>query len=375
MVSLRTISIYASLLLLAGQGAALAAPSPALSSSSQIAQSLPTSLSRLATRRVRSDLASRLNVSPESLQTIEVTPQTWPDQCFGLGRPNQRCMGGEIRGWQVQIASAQQMWTYRSDRFGHRFKLEPLAAAPDFGTGDFSIETSRRLLQTVADQVDKPVDSLQVLEVQAATWNGCLGIYISDMACIAIALAGFRTVITDGQTIWVYHLNETGDQIAQNEAASGVNSSLSVSFRPIDMPPEPGNDQIVFQSQLSGDLTGSVQKTVLTADGQLYREQTRFLDGGQTVREELKTLTAEEVQTFRNQLEQHRFVNFNRLRYLTEAAFADYPTTRLQASFASVEYIDLEAENLPPDLQATIAAWDELKKGGPGTLKLQTNQP
>lgn len=116
MVSLRTVSIYASLLLLAGQGAALAAPSASLSSpASQIAQSLPTSLSRRATRRVREDLAGRLNVSPEGLQIVEVTQQTWPDQCFGLGRLDQRCMGGEIRGWQVQIASAQHMWIYRSD--------------------------------------------------------------------------------------------------------------------------------------------------------------------------------------------------------------------------------------------------------------------
>ena len=362
MMSLRTVGLYASLLLLAGQGTALTAPAASLSApASQIAQSLPTS-SRLATRRVRSDLASRLNVSPESLQIVEVTQQTWPDQCFGLGRPTQRCMGGEIRGWQMQIASAQQMWTYRSDRFGRRFKLEPLAAAPDFGTGDFSLETSRRLLQTVAEQVNKPVDSLQVLEVQSAIWDGCLGVYMPDMACTAIAWAGFRTLITDGQTTWVYHLNETGEQIAQNETASGAGNSLSVSFMPVEEVPESSDDQIVFQSQLSGDLTGSVQKTVLTADGKLYREQTGPLNGGQKTREALTTLTAEEVQTFRDQLEQRRFANLNRLRYLTEAAFADYPTMRLQTAFVSVEYIDLEAENLPPDLQAIIAAWDKLSQ-------------
>ncbi len=362
----RSISVYASLLLLAGSGAALAAP--ALSSNlisfardrttTQVAQS-PSASSHIATRRVRNDLASRLNVSPKSLQVIEVIQQTWPDQCFGLGRLDQRCMSGEIRGQQVKIASAQQLWTYRSDRFGRRFQLEPLTAAPDFGTGDFSIETSRRLLQTVAEQVNKPVDSLQVLEVQAATWSGCLGVYVPDRACTAIAIAGFRTLITDGQTIWVYHLNETGEQIAQNETASGANNLL-VSFTAVDEVPEPSDSEIVFQSQLRGDLAGSVQKTVLTAKGQLYREQTSPLNGGQPMRENLKTLTAEEVQTFRNQLEKHRFVNFNRLRYLTEAAFADYPTTRLQASFASVEYIDLAAENLPPDLQAIITAWDDL---------------
>ncbi|WP_155523814.1 hypothetical protein [Nodosilinea nodulosa] len=365
-MSLRTVGICASLMMLASQGAVLAAqpsaPMPLAASdrAAQITSPAPGSFSRTVPLRVQRDLASRLNVAPNSLQIIEVTPQTWPDQCLGLGRPNQRCMGGEVQGWQVQVASAQQMWTYRSDRFARHLKLEPLAAAPDFGTGDFSIETSQRLLQTVAQQVNRPVDSLEVLAVQPATWNGCLGIYEPDRACTAIAIAGFRALITDGQTVWVYHLNETAEQVAQNETASGAGDALMVSFAPVDTAPDSIDSQIVFQSQLSGDLAGSVHKTILTTDGQLYREHTSYLNGGRVVREDLKTLTPAEVQAFRQQLEQHRFANFNRLRYLTSAALADYPTTRLQTAYAAVDYIDLEAENLPPDLQAVIAAWDEL---------------
>lgn len=374
-MSLRTIGICAGLLMAIGQGSPLAAQSlspnsfaagngpfrPASNySPTDMAQSQSASLPRSIARRVQRDLASRLNVSPERLQIVEATPQTWPDQCLGLGRPNQRCMGDDVSGWQIQVVSAQQMWTYRSDRIGRRLKLEPLTAAPDFGTGDFSAETSQRLLQTVAEQVNQPIERLEVLEVQAATWDGCLGVYEPDMACTAIAWAGFRTLITDGETLWVYHLNETGEHIAQNGTASGVGNALTVSFAPIDGEPEPADPQIVFQSQLSGDLAGSVQKTVLTADGKLYREQSRYLDGGQTTREELGTLSPEAVQAFRELLEQHRFANFHRLRYLTEAAFADYPTTRLQTGYVGVEYIDLEVNNLPPDLQAIIAAWNAL---------------
>ncbi|WP_346290873.1 hypothetical protein [Sphaerothrix gracilis] len=368
MVSPRTVSFYASLVLLVAGGSAIAAQASSLQSAPtstiQLTQTpANTSPVRLLTRRIQQDLAQRLNVSPSSLQIIEATPQTWPDQCLGLARPNERCRGGEVRGWQVQVASAQQMWTYRSDRFGTRLKLEPLAAAPDFGTGDFSIETSQRLLQAVAEQVNQPIDRLSVLEVQSATWDGCLGVYQPDLACTAIALAGFRTLVSDGQTVWVYHLSEDGEQIAQNPTASGAQLPLLVSFMPVEESLSPDDDlgvEVVFQSQLSGDLAGSVQRTVLMADGQLYREQIRPLDGGQPVREQIATLSAEEVDAFRRQLEQHRFSNLNRTRYLTEAAFADYPTIRLQTPYASVDYIDLAIEQLPSDLKAVITLWDDL---------------
>ena len=364
-------------MMLVGQSAALAVPSVSLLSAvasdgsyrlvsdhraTQLAQATSTPIPRSVARRLQQDLASRLNVSPESLQVVEATSQTWPDHCFGLARPNERCMGGEIQGWQVHFASAQQMWTYRSDLTGQRFRLEPLTATPDFGTGDFSIETSQRLLQTIAEQTEQPIANLEVLEVQSATWDGCLGIYAPDIACNAIAWAGFRTLISDGQTVWAYHLNETAEQIAQNGTASGASDALTVSFMPIENSLEPTDCQVIFQSQLSGDLAGSIHKTILTADGKLYRELSNYLNGGQTMREDLKTLTAEEVETFRQQLEQHRFFNLNRLRYLTTAAFADYPTTRLQMGLASVEYIDLEVDNLPPDLQAIIAAWEALSQ-------------
>ncbi|MGA1133662.1 MAG: hypothetical protein ACO31I_15635 [Prochlorotrichaceae cyanobacterium] len=373
MVSFSTIGVSAGLLLLMGSDAAIAkvpteqfATYPAPHSqpftlpTTSVAQTLTGSPSKLLQLRIQRDLSRRLNVSPNSLQIIEATPQTWPDQCLGLARPYERCLGGTVNGWQVQVASAQQVWIYRSDRFGQRLKLEPLTAAPDFGSGDFSVETSRRLLETVAEQVNQPVNSLQILEVQSAIWDGCLGIYFPNQACTAIAMAGFRTLITDGERVWVYHLNENADQITQNATASGAQQPLVVSFAPLENTPEALDNQVVFQSQLSGDLAGSVQRMVLMADGKIYREQVRPIGGGEPTRELIKTLSAEEVEAFLNQLEEHRFPNLNRLRYLTEAAFADYPTTRLQASYASVEYIDLEVEKLPSDLREIVRRWNLL---------------
>jgi hypothetical protein len=367
MLSLRTASFCAGLILLGGFSTAsaqsLSTPEPAPVVISQ-AES-PRPLSPLVSRRIQRDLAQRLNVAPESIIIIEATPETWPDQCLGLARPNQRCMSGEVRGWRVQVASAQQQWVYRSDRSGRRLAIEPLAGTPDFGNGDFSAETSRLLLEAVSQQVDQPLENLQILEIQPATWNGCLGIFEPDQACTMIALSGFRAIVSDGQTRWIYHLSEDGSQIAQNTTASGAQSPLQVMFIPIEVDPPAElalDPQIVFQSQMTGDFSGAVNKTVLLADGTLYREQSQLTSNGlseptQTV---IKTLSADEVEAFQTLLNQQRFPNFDRIRYITDAAFADYPMTQFQTPSIEVAYIDLEIENLPASLREIIAAWEQI---------------
>jgi len=48
------------------------------------------------------------------------------------------------------------------------------------------------------------------------------------------------------------------------------------------------------------------------------------------------------------------------MRYLTQAALADCPITQLQAPKIAVEYINLEVDNLPPELRSIIAGWQAL---------------
>lgn len=322
--------------------------------------------SRALSQKAQRDLAARLNVPAREIQILEVTAQTWPDQCLGLARPNERCMGGEVRGYRIQLASSQQQWAYRSDRTGRRLVMEPVAGGADFGSGDFSVETSRRLLETVSNDTGQSIRQLKILEVQGAVWNGCLGIFEPDRFCTEIAIAGFRTLISDGQQVWVYHLSEEGSQIAQNATASGAQLPLRVLFTPVDNPPPAIAETVVFQSQLSGDFAGSVSRVFLTTDGHIYREQTRPPGGGTPTRELIKTLSPEALARFQTQLQQQRFPNFNGLRYVTEAVFADYPTTSLQAPGIGVDYIDLEIDKLPADLKAIIATWESLIQPGSG---------
>ncbi len=378
MISFRTASFCAGLVIL-GSGtltifsersadATPAFPSEALSTASTasaVAQNQPSqTISRLLRRRIQRDLAQRLNVAPNTIAIVESTPKTWPDQCLGLARPTERCRGGEVRGWQVQAMSAQQQWVYRSDRTGQLLRLEPLAGTPEFGSGNLSAETSQRLLKAVSEQVNQPLTKLQILEVQPATWNGCLGIFEPDQACTQQAISGFRTIIGDGQTTWVYHLNENATQIAQNTTASGAQGEVKTTFVPLnpESASEPDLDpQIVFQSKVSGGLVAFVQTTTLSADGTLYSEQSQWRNGSnQPTRTVIRQLSPAEMETFQNLLQKQRFPNLNHMRYLTQAALADYPMTQLQAPGIDVEYIDLEVENLPPDLRSIIADWQAL---------------
>lgn len=378
MLSLRTVNFCASLIILGGAStliestasasSAFALPTAVAVDSSSVAR-MPKAISRFLSRRIQRDLARRLHVSADDIAILETTPETWPDQCLGLARPNQRCMGGEVRGWRVQVASAQQQWVYRSDRLGQRLRIEPLAGAPEFGSGEFLTETGRLLLETVSERVDQPLAKLKILEVQPAVWSGCLGIFEPDQACTLQAIAGFRAVVSDGQAVWVYHLSENGDRIAQNATASGALSAVETTFIPLNLDPAPSDAEsgpdapIVFQSQVSGGLTGFVKTTTLRADGTLYQEESQWRNGGSPpTRIVIKTLSPAEIEAFQSQLQQLRFPNFNQLRYLTQAALADYPMTQLQMPGIIVEYIDLEIASLPSALQHVIAHWQALSE-------------
>ncbi|NJN30528.1 MAG: hypothetical protein HC824_08935 [Synechococcales cyanobacterium RM1_1_8] len=74
----------------------------------------------------------------------------------------------------------------------------------------------------------------------------------------------------------------------------------------------------------------------------------------------IRKLSASEVKAFQTLLEQQRFPNLNKMRYLNEAVFADYPSTRLEIPGIQLDYVDLELANLPRGLRRIVNAWQAL---------------
>ncbi|PSN11560.1 hypothetical protein C7293_23785 [filamentous cyanobacterium CCT1] len=216
-------------------------------------------------------------------------------------------------------------------------------------------EVRETILQTVAADVDRPVSELRVAATETATWNGCMGLYEPNQACTMIAIPGLRLVVTDGDRSWVYHAREDGQNAVQNPTASGSQNGLIPDF----IPPQPNEnpnetpDEYVFRSLVSGGLAGRQQAITLFSDGRLVETE------GATVVSESQ-VTPEQLAAFQQVLEDQRFPNLDQVRYITDAAFADYPTVQLSTGYSRTEYIDLALDNTPTALQAVVEAWDNL---------------
>ncbi len=214
----------------------------------------------------------------------------------------------------------------------------------------------QRILQGVAIDLDRPVEELRIATAETATFDGCMGIYVPDQMCTMIAIFGLRVVVTDGDQSWVYHTHQDGQGAVQNPTASGSRNGLIPDFIPqpvVDAEPEPDPTDHIFRSVESGSLAGYSKEIVLLADGRLIQKES-----GRVIAE--VRLSAEAFATFQQVLEDQRFPNLHGLRYVTDAAFADYPTVRLSAWYLETEYIDLALDDAPTALQAIVQAWGEL---------------
>ncbi|MBE9159848.1 hypothetical protein IQ265_23875 [Nodosilinea sp. LEGE 06152] len=215
-------------------------------------------------------------------------------------------------------------------------------------------EVRETILQTVAADVDRPVADLRIAAAETATWDGCMGIYVPDQMCTMIAISGLRLVVTDGEQSWVYHTREDGQQAVQNSTASGSQNSLITDFIPqVEGQPTETPEAYVFRSVVSGSLAGRQQAITLYSDGRLLQTEGSTLVADSQV-------TPEQLEAFQQVLEDQRFPNLNRMRYITDAAFADYPTVRLSTQSAQSEYIDLAIADAPVALQAVVQAWETL---------------
>lgn len=230
-----------------------------------------------------------------------------------------------------------------------------------------SLELSTVLSKSVANKLIRQVsrdtgvfsNKLKIVEVNSKNFDGCLGIYRPNQVCTKQLIRGWHAIITSPNRSYVYHLNQSGDRIIQNDTASGATSRVRVSFELFggnNIPQLESN--LVFRSSSSGDLLGRMSSIVLTNDGKIIRYQS-----SPTARFApllIKTLSRTQIDAFKQQLNDRRSPNFNGLSYLTSAALADYPTTTYQSQGMVMQFIDLEKKNFPRSLQRLILNWETL---------------
>jgi hypothetical protein len=345
-------------MLAASEQAVMSFPHASASLTAQVpsqSQSAETRLPRSVVRRVRRDLAQRLNSPRRGLEVVGFSRETWSDSCLGLAAPNERCAMAIVEGWRIELSNGEQNWVYRTDLTAQVIKLET--------NDDASLppEVGDRLIQTIVQEFGVPAASLSITETQPHVWDGCMGIYEPSQACTMIAISGWQVIVAGENQSWIYHLSEDGSRIVQNSTASG--GSLVPSFIPTvptDTQPHPADDTAVFQMTTSGGLAGIVTEVVLMADGTVFRQVSQPNSPRPSDPIVERRLSPEQVEQFQQVLQNQRFPNLDGLRYITDIAFADYPTTTLSAMGSRVEYIDLEENNLPDALQVVIQTWNQL---------------
>lgn len=310
---------------------------------------------RFVIRHVRRDLAERLNEQARRLQMISFSRETWSDSCLELGAYNERCAGTTVEGWRIELSNGQRSWFYHTDMTAQVIKLESMDET------NLPPDVRERLIQTVVQQEKVPAASLIVTESQPRTWDGCMGIFEPERMCTMIAISGYRAIVAGANQSWVYHVNQDGSQVVKNVTASGSQRGLVPTFNPNALPPYGEPDaNVVFRTIESGGLAGMVSERFLTSDGVIYRRTGRFnsteVDGA--IAE--KRISQQQVERFKQVLMEQKLPNLDGLRYLSQEAFADYPTITIQAMNSNVEYIDLQEANMPQALQTVITTWQQL---------------
>ena len=342
---------------------------------------LPSTLPGLVSRRIQLDLARRLNVPTANIIVKEAIAQTWNDQCLGLERPNESCTEQEIKGWRINVESSQQRWVYRSDRTARRLYLEPLPNSTDFNQRDFSAEISQKLLETVSQQIQQPVENLQILEVQAATWDSCLGVMEFGVTCTQADIPGFRVLVNDGpkdrignlqrdswpetrlfEREWLYHLSEDASQIVQNTTASDQKGRAGSWFLRSLEPLAALDPQVIFHMKVRDDFAGTIRTMTLTADGRLSEEFASLEPGGTSSPEVVRSsqISHSAATEFGMLLQRQNFANFNQMHYINEDKYLATHGGLTLADAETIVDISAEREDLPASLQTILDAWSDL---------------
>jgi hypothetical protein len=86
---------------------------------------VPNQLPPNLAKRLRQALSKQTKISAAKLKVVEATPKTWTNGCLNLDRSDEICTQALVEGWRVVFSNGSQRWTYRTDRQGRLYRLEP----------------------------------------------------------------------------------------------------------------------------------------------------------------------------------------------------------------------------------------------------------
>lgn len=90
-----------------------------------------TALSASVSNSVLLRTSQQSGLPTSALRIVHAQPQTWLDNCLGLGNSEAVCTQTLVPGWQVAVTSGQQRWIYSTNASGSVIKLERGTSSPN----------------------------------------------------------------------------------------------------------------------------------------------------------------------------------------------------------------------------------------------------
>jgi hypothetical protein len=214
------------------------------------------------------------------------------------------------------------------------------------------------VLQAVSAETRLQPDQFVLTQATPKIWSdGCLGLGPPAQMCTAVLVRGWEVRVMHQHQEWVYRTNSSGQAVQLDPAGSRLGQVIAPPADPIptDQRPSTLDKKAIFRETKSGGFAGITQELTLYKDGRLVQK-----GGSATGERLLRKLSKTEIKTFKKRIEKLRFGQFDGLRYSAPKGAADYFTVTLTNGQTTVQYADLNLEELPKDLQLAIRAWRSL---------------
>lgn len=295
---------------------------------------------------------------PTTLTLHSVRAETWSDGCLGLGGPAELCLAAETPGWRVEVSDGAITRVYRTDATAQTIRQEH----PVADVNEFPRLTASRVLDEVRRTSGLPLEQLEIVAAEPRTWDGCFGLASADQMCTQIAILGWRVIVTAPDHVWVYHTNQDGTDVRQNDVASQQGNALLLPgfIDAGDYPMFEGWTEDVLMTVLTrGGIAGQTEKTVLYRDGAIARYTLQGDTYGPPT--QLGQVSPAQLERFRRGVQRTQLGRFQGLRYPTPANTADsLMVTVMPEPYSLIQYDDTAGEQLPRSLQQFHRRWNRL---------------
>jgi hypothetical protein len=151
------------------------------------------------------ELAHQLGIDPQSIKIASSSQAEWPNSCLGAPGPDEMCADVITPGFYGILDVNGVQYEFRSDESGDQIRIIPGAV--------------RAAQQALAQERGWSSESVQMVSFEQVMWrDSCLGVEMPNQACLDVITPGYRVVLQAGSEQYVYHTDESGNNLVQAES-------------------------------------------------------------------------------------------------------------------------------------------------------------